>query len=58
MRYVYPDYYKKFQCVGGECIDTCCAGWQVDVDDNSACMYKAMPMPIGKKLVFFTDSLE
>jgi lysine-N-methylase len=50
MRYVYPDYYKKFKCVGGECIDTCCAGWQVDVDDNSACMYKAMPMPIGKKL--------
>lgn len=50
MRYVYPDYYKKFECIGGSCIDTCCAGWQVDIDDNTAAMYKAMPLPIGNRL--------
>ncbi|MCR4781631.1 MAG: flagellin lysine-N-methylase [Lachnospiraceae bacterium] len=50
MRYVYPDYYKKFECIGGECIDTCCAGWQVDVDDETAEMYKGLPLPIGDRL--------
>ena len=25
MEYVYPDYYRQFTCIGGECPDTCCA---------------------------------
>lgn len=28
-----PDYYAKFQCIGGDCEDNCCtAGWRIDID--------------------------
>lgn len=50
MRYVYPYYYSEFACIGGKCSDTCCAGWEVDVDDDTAEMYQAIPLPIGDRL--------
>ena len=50
MRYVYPYYYSEFACIGKECRDTCCAGWDVDVDDETAQMYKNIPLPIGERL--------
>ena len=34
MEYVYPDYYRQFTCIGGECPDTCCAGWEIVIDDK------------------------
>ena len=28
-----PDYYARFQCIGGDCEDNCCsAGWRIDID--------------------------
>ena len=30
-----PNYYNKFQCLGSKCIETCCQGWNIDVDHNS-----------------------
>lgn len=35
MRYIIPDYYKKYACIADRCEDTCCAGWQIVVDDRS-----------------------
>ena len=32
MQYIIPHYYKKFVCIGGDCPDTCCAGWQIMID--------------------------
>ena len=29
---VVPRYLAGFNCIGGECPDTCCAGWDVTVD--------------------------
>ena len=34
-----PEYYKDFACIGGTCIDTCCAGWEVDVDKKSSAYF-------------------
>lgn len=45
-----PDYYDKFKCIAGACTDTCCAGWQVDVDDASFEYYKSVPGAIGDRL--------
>lgn len=50
MIFEYPDYYEKFHCIGGKCKDSCCAGWEVDIDDDSARMYQNVPLPIGEKL--------
>ncbi len=50
--YEYPDYYETFHCIGGACKDSCCAGWEVDVDHDSAKMYENIPdvLPIGARL--------
>ncbi|MBC8061681.1 MAG: flagellin lysine-N-methylase, partial [Clostridiaceae bacterium] len=28
----YPTYLKEFKCIGGKCKDSCCVGWDVDID--------------------------
>ena len=45
-----PDYYKDFKCIAERCTDTCCAGWQVDVDDASYEYYKTIKGPFGDRL--------
>lgn len=40
MYYLYPDYYKKFHCIADKCIDTCCAEWQIVIDDKSLEKYR------------------
>ena len=40
MLYTYPHYYRKFQCVASECEDTCCAGWEIMIDDKALEKYK------------------
>lgn len=31
----FPDYYKDFHCIADKCRHTCCAGWEIDVDDDA-----------------------
>lgn len=50
MLYIYPHYYKKFQCIGSECPDTCCAGWAIMIDDKALKQYKKMEGPFGNRL--------
>lgn len=45
-----PHYYKDFKCIAGACTDTCCAGWDVDVDKNSYRYYKTVKGAFGKRL--------
>ena len=40
MLYTYPDYYKEFKCIADRCEATCCAGWQIVVDEESLARYK------------------
>lgn len=42
MLYTYPHYYKQFKCVAGECEDTCCAGWQIVIDEKSLGKYRGI----------------
>lgn len=37
-----PDYYATFQCIGGECEDSCCsAGWRIDIDRTTWQRYQS-----------------
>lgn len=36
----YPNYYRKFHCIAGDCPDTCCAGWEISVDRASEKRYR------------------
>lgn len=50
MQIITPDYYEQFKCIAGACKDTCCAGWQVDVDDRSYAYYKTVGGAFGERL--------
>ena len=50
MEYVYPDYYRQFTCIGGKCPDTCCAGWEIVIDDKTLEKYKKYPGGFGNRL--------
>ena len=32
IKMIYPEYVENFKCIGGECEDNCCIGWDIDVD--------------------------
>ncbi len=42
MKYTYPDYYKEFTCIADRCKDTCCAGWQIVIDDKTLNHYSCL----------------
>ena len=50
MRYTVPHYYRKFQCTANQCEDTCCAGWQIVIDDRTLNKYKRTKGPFGNRL--------
>ena len=45
-----PEWDKEFRCLAGDCPDTCCAGWELPVDQESARRYAAMQGPWGRRL--------
>lgn len=40
MIHSFPDYYKEFTCIADKCEATCCAGWQIVVDEEALMRYK------------------
>ena len=45
-----PVYYDSFRCIAGRCPDSCCKEWDVQVDEESAACYRALPGPLGQRL--------
>ncbi len=45
-----PDFYDKFQCTASKCSNTCCVGWEIDIDKNSQEMYRKVVGIFGDKL--------
>lgn len=50
MKLRYPSYYSHFKCIAGQCEDTCCAGWEIDIDDESYEYYMSIEGEFGDKL--------
>lgn len=40
-----PEYLQDFQCIGGACEDTCCAGWNVTIDKKTFQTYRKVKNP-------------
>ena len=53
----YPRFYPAFRCRASACRHSCCRGWEIDVDENSAEMYRNMPGELGDELrqALFSD---
>ena len=45
-----PDYYDSFRCLAGDCRHSCCRGWEIDVDEESAAYYGTLTGALGEKL--------
>ena len=50
MRYVKPDFFDTFSCTADKCPDTCCAGWQIMIDEESLDRYAEVKGAFGKRL--------
>ncbi len=42
--------FEKFRCVAQDCTDSCCKGWEVDIDEDSARFYRQLDGPLGDRL--------
>ena len=40
MQITKPVFYNEFSCIADACPDTCCAGWQIMIDDKSLKKYR------------------
>ena len=45
-----PAYYKAFRCIGSDCTENCCIGWEIDVDEDSLAYYETVPGDFGERL--------
>ena len=50
MHYKKPQYYDNFTCIADRCPDTCCAGWQIVIDDTSLENYGKISGTFGERL--------
>ncbi|MBE5872900.1 MAG: hypothetical protein E7287_00680 [Lachnospiraceae bacterium] len=50
MRYIKPQYYDTFKCTADKCPDTCCAGWQIMIDEDSLERYESVEGEFGKRI--------
>ncbi len=45
-----PDYYGEFACTAGWCKDSCCIGWEINIDEDTAEYYEQAEGEIGCRL--------
>lgn len=50
MIYTIPDYYQEFRCLASDCPATCCAGWQIVIDDKTLRRYRNLKGSFGSRL--------
>lgn len=50
MFYVKPNYYHNFKCTADKCEATCCAGWQIAIDEDSLERYEKEQSAYGEVL--------
>ena len=50
MIYRTPEYCLDFRCIAGDCRDSCCKGWEIDIDSETAEKYAAISGEFGERL--------
>lgn len=45
-----PTYYKDFRCIADKCKDSCCIGWEIDIDKETAEHYASVSGAFGERL--------
>ena len=50
MKFRYPEYYRKFRCTADKCSDSCCIGWEIDIDSDTQAYYRSVGGTFGRRL--------
>lgn len=50
MRLRVPDYFKDFSCIADRCKDSCCIGWEIDIDPDTYEYYHEVEGEFGERL--------
>ncbi len=45
-----PDYYSEFSCIADKCKDSCCIGWEIDIDEDTHDYYRQIEGAFGERL--------
>ena len=45
-----PDYFLDFKCIADRCTDSCCEGWEIDIDKVTLEKYRHLDAPIGAEI--------
>ena len=45
-----PSYFSNFRCIADKCPDTCCAGWEADLDNDIIKKYKTVGGELGERI--------
>ena len=53
-----PDFYKKFQCIAGECEITCCQEWKIAVDEDIRKRWENITPGSTEKLTDYIEEKE
>lgn len=44
-----PDYFEQFHCIADKCKDSCCIGWEIDIDEETKDYYLQQKGEIKRK---------
>ena len=55
MLYIKPHFYDQFHCIADRCPDTCCAGWQILIDEESLEKYSSIEGGFGNRMLTSID---
>lgn len=50
MKWIAPNYFDDFSCIAGACRHSCCAGWEIDIDEETLDAYRRIPGAFGERL--------
>lgn len=50
MKILKPDFYDTFVCTASRCQDTCCAGWEIEIDEDTCRKYRQAEGSFGRLL--------
>lgn len=46
----FPTFYRDFKCIANRCTDSCCIGWEIDIDSATYEKYRLMPDDFQKNI--------
>lgn len=46
----FPTFYRDFKCIANRCTDSCCIGWEIDIDSAAYDKYRLMPESFQKNI--------